>query len=151
MIKLHWSQLFCFIAVGYFLRGILDVLFESIDKSKAARKTKRNELRAKKITKKEAWRRVDFQVGDVVQTQNGLDRGLVMKVDENDMPVEVLASPGFCMSTGDYTKENYYGGVKSVKWYKTGEHMTPQKWHKLYSTEEGWKRYCIDRQNQSKF
>ena len=147
MIELHWSQLFCFIAVGYFLRGILDVLFESIDKSRAERKTKRNVLRAEKISKREAWRRVDFQFGDVVQTKHGFDRGLVTKVDKNGMPVKVLASPG----SANYTEPRYYGGAEFEAWYKTGEHMTSQEWFKRYSTKEGWQRYCEDRQNQIKF
>lgn len=147
MIKLHWSQLFCFIAVGYFLRGILDVLFKSIDESRAERKTKRNALRAEKIAKREAWRRVDFRVGDVVQTKCGFDRGLVTKVDEKGMPVEVLASPG----SANYLEPRYYGGVECETWYKTGEHMTTQEWYKLYSTKEGWQRYCEDRRNQIKF
>ena len=63
-------------------------------------------------------------------------------VDENNMPIEILASPGFCANTGDYTETSYYGGVTSVKWYKTGEHMTPQQWMQTYSTKGGWQRYC---------
>ena len=100
--------------------------------------------------KQNEWREIDFHFGDVVQTKHGFDRGLVTKVDKNNMPIKILASPGFCMSTGDYTETSYYGGVTSVKWYKTGERMTPQKWMEIYSTKEGWQRYCHDRENQNK-
>lgn len=106
-------------------------------------------IKARKIVQNE-WRKSDFHSGDVVQTKNGYDRGLVIKVDEDNMPIKILASPGFCMNTGDYTKTSYYGGVTSVKWYKTGERMTPQQWMKIYSTKEGWQRYCKDRSNQNK-
>ena len=106
-------------------------------------------LKARKIIQNE-WRETDFHFGDVVQTKNGYDRGLVTKVDANDMPIKILASPGFCMSTGDYTETIYYGGVTSSKWYKTGERMTPQQWMQIYSTKEGWQRYCHDRENQIK-
>lgn len=97
--------------------------------------------------KQNKWREIDFHFGDVVQTKDGFDRGLVTKVDKNGMPVEILASP----ASANYTEPRYYGGVESEKWYKTGENMTPQKWYELYSTEEGWQRYCEDRQNQTKF
>ena len=106
-------------------------------------------LQAREIEQNE-WREIYFHFGDVVQTKHGHDRGLVTKVDENNMPVKILASPGFCMSTGDYTETSYYGGVESVKWYKTGEQMTPYKWYRLYSTKEGWRKYCYDRENQKK-
>ena len=106
-------------------------------------------IKAMEIVQNE-WRKSDFHFGDVVQTKGGYDRGLVTKVDENNMPIEILASPGFCANTGDYTETSYYGGVTSVKWYKTGEHMTPQQWMQTYSTKGGWQRYCHDRENQSK-
>ena len=95
-------------------------------------------------------RKTDFHVGDVVQTKEGFDRGLVTKVDENNMPVEVMASPSLNMQTGKRTEVSYYGGVNSVGWYKTGEHMTIKEWFKIYSLEEGWQRYCEDRRKQAK-
>ena len=107
-------------------------------------------LKAMKVVQNK-WRKSDFHVGDVVQTQYGHDRGLVTKVDENNMPIKVLASPGFNTYTEDYTETSYYGGVNFVGWYKTGEHMTPQQWMKIYSTKEGWQRYCKDRSHQIKF
>lgn len=107
-------------------------------------------LKERKIEQNK-WREIDFHFGDVVQTKHGFDRGLVTKVDENNMPIKILASPGYSMTTDDYTERTYYGGVESVKWYKTGEHMTPNKWNQLYSTEKGWRRYCNDRENQYKF
>ena len=97
------------------------------------------------------WRKTDFHVGDVVQTKEGFDRGLVTKVDENKMPIKVLASPGFNMRTKDYTETSYYGGANSVEWYKTGEHMTPYEWNRIYSMHEGWQRYCEDRSKQAKY
>ena len=106
-------------------------------------------LKERKIEQNE-WRKKDFHVGDVVQTKEGFDRGLVTKVDENKMPIKILSSTGFNMTTRDYTEIIYYGGVTSVKWYKTGEHMTPNEWNKLYSTQKGWRRYCEDREKQFK-
>ena len=97
------------------------------------------------------WRKTDFHPGDVVQTKHGLDRGLVIRVNENNMPTEVMASPALNMRTGEKTELSYYGGVDSITWYKTGEHMTAREWNNLYSKEEGWKKYCEDRSNQIKF
>ena len=92
------------------------------------------------------WRKTDFHVGDVVQTIDGLDRGLVTKVNENNLPSEVMASPG----GPNYIETRHYGGVNSIGWYKTGERMTQSEWYKLYSTKDGWQRYCEDLQNQIK-
>ncbi|MDT3386709.1 MAG: hypothetical protein LIR46_02945 [Bacteroidota bacterium] len=99
-----------------------------------------------KKAKKNEWRKTDFHVGDVVQTVDGLDRGLVTDVNENNLPTKVMSSPGGV----NYIEIRYYGGVDSVPWYKTGEHMTTKEWYELYSTKEGWQRYCKDRQNQIK-
>ena len=96
------------------------------------------------------WRKTDFHVGDVVQTQSGHDRGLVTKIDENNMPIEVIDAPGLNRLGDDYTSTRYYGGARYVTWYKTGEHMTITEWNKLYSKKEGWERYCEDRANQIK-
>ena len=104
---------------------------------------------AKKIKNNE-WRKTDFHVGDVVQTKDGLDRGLVTMIDENNIPTEVMASPSLNMRTGKHTETSYYGGVDSVAWYKTGERMTSQEWYELYSKEEGIQRYYEDRRNQIK-
>ena len=106
-------------------------------------------LKARKIVQNE-WRKNDFHFGDVVQTKEGFDRGLVTMINENNMPVKILSSPGLNFRAGDYTETSYYGGVSSVEWYKTGEYMTPQQWMKIYSTKEGWQRYCHDRENQIK-
>lgn len=92
------------------------------------------------------WRKTDFHAGDVVQTIDGLDRGLVTDVNENNMPTKVMSSPG----RPSYIETRYYGGVESIGWYKTGESMTTKEWYELYSTKEGWQRYCEDRQNQIK-
>lgn len=71
----------------------------------------------------------DFRVGDVVQTQRGLDLGLVTKVNENNMPVEVMARPGGPY----YTEASYYGGCTNVEWYKTGERMTIPEWFNYWN------------------
>lgn len=105
----------------------------------------------KKKTEQNEWRKKDFHIGDVVQTKDGHDRGLVTKVDENNMPAEVMAAPGMNMRTGENTEIRYYGGIHSVVWYKTGEHMTSKQWYKTYSAKEGWQRYCEDRKIAIKF
>ena len=109
--------------------------------------SKPKKKKKKSLFKQNKWREIDFHFGDIVQTKDGFDRGLVTKVDKNGMPIEILSSPG----SANYTEPRYYGGVESVKWYKTGGNMTPQEWYELYSTEEGWQRYCEDRRNQTKF
>ena len=147
MVTIYWWQLIWFILFGYFFRGITDALFKTIDESRAKRRAKRSALRAEKIAKRNAWRRVDFHVGDVVQTKEGFDRGLVTSVDEHNRPVKVLSSPG----SANYTEPRYYGGDHSVEWYKTGEHMTKKEWYELYSLRGGWERYCEDRSNQTNF
>ena len=53
------------------------------------------------------WRKTDFHPGDVVQTKHGLDRGLVIRVNENNMPTEVMASPALNMRTGEKTELSY--------------------------------------------
>ena len=108
------------------------------------RYTKCTIKRCKKVQNE--WRKTDFHVWDVVQTVDGLDRGLVTKVNDDNMPTEIMSSPG----GASYIETRYYGGCGYVKWYKTGERMTMQEWHKRYSTKEGWQRYCEDRQNQIK-
>lgn len=101
----------------------------------------------KKDIEQNEWRKNNFSVGDVVQTVDGFDRGLVVLVDEDNMPKEVMAS----LSGYDNSEPRYYGGVKFVQWCKTGERITPHKWLEIYSTDHGWKRYCEDVQAQKCF
>lgn len=101
----------------------------------------------KKDVEQNEWRKNNFSVGDVVQTVDGFDRGLIVSVDEDNMPKEVMASPGGFNDS----EPRYYGGVKSVQWYKTGERMTPKEWMNIYSSQQGWKQYCTDRQAQKCF
>lgn len=108
------------------------------------RYAKRTIKRCKKVQNE--WRKTDFHVWDVVQTVDGLDRGLVTEVNDDSMPTKIMSSPG----GASYIETRYYGGVDYVKWYKTGERMTTSEWYKLYSTKEGWQRYCEDRRNQTK-
>ena len=88
-----------------------------------------------------------FSIGDVVQTINGFDRGLVTKLNECGRPAEILAAPGFD-ERGTYGARSVYGGIDSVMWYKTGESMTEEEWFERYSGDDGWERYCRDREDQ---
>ena len=104
----------------------------------------------KKIKRIESLK-TNFHVGDVVQTQYGWDRGLVTKVNEKNMPIEVMASYDYNPYGDKPFEPRYYGGVEYNTWYKTGEHMTVQQWYKAYAGKGGWDRYCRDRQNQVKY
>lgn len=85
-----------------------------------------------------------FRIGDVVMTKEGFDRGLVVKVDESGQPLEIMSCPDRiyrrsrtnryrAKGKGYYIMEpNYYGGIHSVKWYKTGERFTIDMWMKKY-------------------
>ncbi len=81
----------------------------------------------KKIAKSQ-YEKNDFHVGDVVQTQLGLDLGLVIEVNENNMPVKVMAPP----RGPRYTETRYYGGTND-EWYKTGERMTVPQWFNYWN------------------
>ena len=106
--------------------------------------------RKKEIKRIESLK-TNFRIGDVVQTQYGWDRGLVTKVNEKNMPIEVMASYDYNPYGDKPFEPRYYGGVEYNTWYKTGEHMTVQQWHEAYSGKDGWDRYCRDRQNQVKY
>ena len=138
MLNIQFSSFVCELMIGTII-GLIVSMFNGFGKKLKEPKKDRNE-----------WRKADFHLGDVVQTKDGHDRGLVTMVDKNNMPTEVMASPSLNMRTGKHTEISYYGGVTSVKWYKTGEHMTTHDWNELYSGENGIQRYYEDRRNQIK-
>lgn len=103
----------------------------------------------KKIKRIESLK-TNFHVSDVVQTENGWDRGLVTKVNEKNMPTEIMASYDYNPYRDKQIEPRYYGGIERITWYKTGEHMTVQQWYEAYAGKDGWDKYCRDRQNQVK-
>lgn len=68
---------------------------------------------------------------EIVCTRNFLDIGLMIN-SFNGIPTQILARPyDGC--------EREYGGVESVKWYKTGKFTTRSEWNKIAA-----ERYGID-------
>ena len=136
-------------AIIGFLTGVIINYFiiKPIERKKIREECIRGGLVPRELVDHFEWRKNNFFVGDVVQTVDGLDRGLVVLVDKDNMPKKVMASPGGFNNS----EPRYYGGVKHVQWYKTGEIMTQNEWMDKYSTQHGWEQYCIDSQAQKCF
>ena len=62
---------------------------------------------------------------EVVYTR-AYDVGLLIEVDEENIPQRVLARKSSCSE-----REREYGGAWTVNWIKTGVFLTKDEWHKI--------------------